>query len=783
MNTTMKQAPTEGLLLCLFLGSGAAALIYEIAWTRQFGLLFGHTAMAASIVLFAFFAGMTLGAVLARRIMERVGGLRAYGIAEVLAAVWVCVMAWLVSSTSVSSAWLNHSVPALQVLFRVIYCVVLMAPATISLGATLPFMAHACRSAGVVEGSRWLAKIYGANTAGAVAGILIATLVLIPRLGVASTQYAAAALAALCGVVAIIYGAGTTNRASAGAPRSSVGVAGLGRRRLMALGGACGFVMLAFQVLVTRMFAIVLSNSVYCFAIVLAAFLLLLSLGAWLASRFAERMTSGFVLVAQVIAGASAIVMAPILFVLVTRLEPVAMEASFGGNFAAIFGLAMLALLAPVTLIGMLFPWLLGQAARSSDGQDVGPLTAVNTAGAACGALAASFVLLPSVGLWTSFAVLACLFLLFGAVLVPGQKSLRHPVTLLVYACIFFAASRGLQTFNGIPVDRTRIFHSESAYGWIDVVRNDGTGSLRLQQNVQYWLGTTSASVMARRQAHIPLLLHAEPKSTLFIGLATGISAGAALDHPEVEEVDVVELIPDVVEAASYFAPWNRDILTSPKAKITVNDGRHYLESTNASYDVIVSDLFVPWHSHTGYLYTTETYAAALARLKKGGVFAQWLPLWQLSEAEFSTIAHTFASVFPHTSVWFAHMHPFWNDVALIGSNEPLALDRAMVERRISGGQLDLEDLSDFLSRYAGDWRYDPATSLNTSDRPIVEFSTALSTWQARKRLIEDQVEPFYRNVVATLPMAGLGLSQEEEAGVRERQLRYLRQGEPMAPP
>src|SRR6059036_2729854 len=83
----MRRKITGGMgpLVGACLLSGAAALAYQILWTRQLGLLLGHTVAAVSTVLATFMAGLALGSALAARGVERVapsGRPRAYALIE-----------------------------------------------------------------------------------------------------------------------------------------------------------------------------------------------------------------------------------------------------------------------------------------------------------------------------------------------------------------------------------------------------------------------------------------------------------------------------------------------------------------------------------------------------------------------------------------------------------------------------------------------------------------------------------------------------------------------------
>ena len=75
-------------VFAIFFLSGAAALIYEISWTRQIGLLFGHTVHAASIVLASYFAGMSFGYWAGAKWSSRIFPLLGYAIAEIVVVAW-----------------------------------------------------------------------------------------------------------------------------------------------------------------------------------------------------------------------------------------------------------------------------------------------------------------------------------------------------------------------------------------------------------------------------------------------------------------------------------------------------------------------------------------------------------------------------------------------------------------------------------------------------------------------------------------------------------------------
>src|SRR5437773_1814380 len=199
-----------------------------------------------------------------------------------------------------------------------------------------------------------------------------------------------------------------------------------------------------------------------------------------------------------------------------------------------------------------------------------------------------------------------------------------------------------------------------------------------------YVLGGSAAATNERRQGLLPLLLHPAPRRAAFIGMATGItaSAGAALG---VDETTVIELVPEVARlAATEFATWNAQLLERPGVRLVVDDGRRYLVTTAERYDVVVGDLFIPWHAGAGSLYAREMFETVAGRLAPGGLFCQWLPLYQLTREEFDVIARTFVAVFPSVTLWRDDFYANRPIVALVGQVAPPTLDLGSLRERIA---------------------------------------------------------------------------------------------------
>jgi spermidine synthase len=244
-------------------------------------------------------------------------------------------------------------------------------------------------------------------------------------------------------------------------------------------------------------------------------------------------------------------------------------------------------------------------------------------------------------------------------------------------------------------------------------------------------LGGTAAATNQRRQGLLPLLLHPEARRVAFVGLATGItaSAGPALG---VQETTAIELVPEVAALARrYFAPWNAGVLERPDVRLVLDDGRRHLAATGDQFDVVVSDLFIPWHASAGNLYAREMYETVARRLTPGGLFCQWLPLYQLTREEFDIIVRTFLAVFPQASLWRGDFYPSAPIVGLVGQLAPQPVDLGRLGERLrnlpewSRDSL-LTSPQGLIMFYAGDLTRTAdlfaKAPLNTDDRPLIEF-------------------------------------------------------------
>ncbi len=800
MTTNKNTTKQTWLVYFLFFWSGAAALIYEISWSRQIGLLFGHTVHASSIVLASYFSGMAIGYWLGARWSRRVSPLVGYGIAEITVAAWAFAIPALIgiSEAETFASWLSSSSFVWQTCIRAIFSFLLLLPATIALGFTLPMMAeyfsknhgndknHDNETAASVR----ISFAYALNTAGALAGVLLATFYLLVFVGVCSSSYIAAAITTSCAMGAFLLQSGdfkTGNREeNLGIRKGPVQASSILRPQLLILSFLSGFGTLALQVLYTRMFSLVFHNSTYTFGIIVAVFLASLAISAGLASGLQTKFNCRKLMGVTAALGGIVTAASIIRFVDMTELD----YFTYGDNFSAYISGAIVlvaVIVAPsIICLGMLLPLVWTDAGSGDNaGRVVGTMTAVNTIAAAFGALFASFFMLPVIGLWPSITLIGFLFFIAGFCLLWNEKW-RAPA--LLSAILFgvvsvFAISSPTESENS----RTRyeeqlIQRWNSAYGWIDLVKHNTSGGFKIRQNLHYRFGKTGNNAREYRQAQIPILLHENPDDVLFMGLGTGLTAGGAVPHPEVENITVVELIPEVVEAARVLAEHNNNVVDHPKVEVHIDDARHQMLASQRQYDVIVSDLFVPWESQSGYLYTVEHYQVAKSRLKENGMFCQWLPLYQVSQTEFELIANSLSSVFPNTTIWWGELSSSFPVIALIGTQSPINFDSSRIETRISQLKQHVDSVDPsiatpelILDLYAGDWKFQVSARLNTDEHPRVEFLTPISH-RNRKLLYGKVLEQYYDHSLSMMAGDSVAVSGSEqyESHNRRRTLQQL---------
>ncbi|MFA9432109.1 fused MFS/spermidine synthase [Egicoccus sp. AB-alg2] len=798
--------PTWGgapLLLLLLFCSGFAALVYQVLWARQLGLLLGSTAQAAALTVAIFFAGLALGGLVwGRRAARQRSPLVGFGRLEVgvaLTALGHFVLLDVYAALYPRLYALVGADPTLDLAAKLLVATVVLLPPSFLMGGTLPLMVqHVVRAPdrlGVL-GSR----LYGVNTAGSATGALAAGFVLPLYLGFDRAYLLAVGIDLTVGVAAIALartarvadevpaapapapprpvGASPEVSVPEGAPVTGTAVGSTAPARfplaVTAVAFVSGFATLAVEIVWTRLFAQVLQNSAYTYALVLATFLAALALGAAVANGLARlrRVSPRTVLAALLVASAVVTATSPWLFHTATDgLAYVGADLGWAGYLAAVAVLAAVVMLGPGTVLGVTLPYLLRAVEGRGDapGALVGRLVAVNTVGSIVGSLAAGFVLLPLVGAWASLVIVAGGYVLLLAALAVRPRIGWRPAAAglaaaAVTGALVVAVPRDFDTLSVRPARTERVLEVREGPQATVAVVETGSGSRAIRVNNYYTLGSSGARHAERDQTLIPLLAHPEADSVFYLGMGTGITAGAALDLP-VERVVVCELLAEVVDAArDHFTRWVNGLFEDERVEVHAEDGRNCLRRSQERYDLVVSDLFTPWKAGTGNLYTREHYATARDRLTPGGAYVQWMPLYQVSDAELGSVARTMGEVFDRVVVWRGDFFAQRSVIALVGHTDdaPLDLDASVAAGRRLAPDASAAELEALVLRlYAGN-----ATSagvfadapVNTDARPVVEYTAPRTHREARvgraEFLVGDARERLYDALLAGAPPA-----------------------------
>ncbi|WP_232820870.1 fused MFS/spermidine synthase [Dyella sp. C11] len=744
-------SPMARWAAALLLGSGAASLVYQLLWIKQLSLVVGVEVYAVTIAVSAFFAGLALGGAWLGRVADRLAHpLRMYAWLEVTIAVLAiaCTVALAHSASLFANLEQHVGVAAWLLPF------VLVGVPAIAMGGTLPVLVRASAGSSVAATG---GRLYAANTAGAIAGVLIAPFLLIPALGVLGAALAAAAVNILLALVAWLL----RRREASLQVAESVDRTATHRlaRLALVLYAVAGGIALGYEVIWSQTVVQFMSTRTFAFAMMLAVYLLGLMLGSVVYARFADRVRDAWLAFGVLIAMAGLVALLQVSFLggwlpAWQGYAASAVTSLTGSRMAAMcarFAVAALAMvLLPTMLLGAAFPAVLRLAAqRDRSGQGVGAAVALNTLGGIAGTSLTGFVLVPAFGLVRSLALLAIAASAVGLIAVFAGSTSRGKARWVVAAmgaCVVLAGVLPPPQKFAQLLSQSRggdlTYYEESRGGTVAVLAQ-GQGDNRFHrlyiQGVSNSGDTLPSQRYMRLQALLPLIIHrSEPRSALVIGFGTGITAGALSQYPGLTTRVVAELLPAVVRAAPQFQgnyAANRD----PGLEIRLRDGRRELLASNQTYDMITLEPPPPSAAGVVNLYSRDFYQLAARRLAPGGILAQWWPIPTQNDEDSRAMVRAFLDVFPHATLWTTELH----EMLLVGSMEPIELDAPEIERRFNqptvakalgdvGVATPAALLATWVSDRAGLETYAGNVPPVTDDHPSIEYAT----WVRRNEIV-----------------------------------------------
>jgi spermidine synthase len=720
-----KTAPAEPSyltpLLLLIAASGCAALIYEIVWFQLLQLVIGASAVSLGLLLAAYMGGLCLGsAALSRAVSARHHPLRVYALLELGIGVFGIIA--LFGVPLVGRIYVAGPTTGLAgLVLRGVIAAVCLLPPTVLMGASLPAIARTVET--TPQGVSRLGFLYSANVAGAVFGCLFAGFYLLRVYDMGVATYTAAAInVAIAGLASVLArymrrdpGAGGTapDRDQVAPKRSPFA------SLIYVASAVSGLTALGAEVVWTRLLSLLLGATVYTFSIILGVFLLGLWAGSSIGSLLVRRAQGvlrrprvALAFCQLLLAGAIAWTAFTIARVLpYWPVDPLlAINPWF--NFDLDFMRCLRAIFPATLLWGASFPLALaGVAAEGEDPARLsGSVYAVNTAGSILGALAFSLLLIPSLGTRNSQALLiwlaaagAAIALVSAALGTP--KQIRAAVAVAGLAATIFVAwglaasvpgvpwqaiaygRRIAPILNGLntPMDTQSepLFVGEGLNASVVITQ-------RGEQRLFYVSGKSEASSapldmrLQRMMGHVPALIHRGPRSVLVVGFGAGVTAGSFVPYPDVQSIVICELEGLIPPASDeYFGKENYHVLHDSRTRIIYDDARHYILTAPNKFDVITTDPIHPWVKGTSTLYSKEYYELVRSHLNRGGVVAQWLPIYESDEETVKTELATFFSVFPNATVWSNYFQGDGYDLVLLGREDSSPINIDALQQRL----------------------------------------------------------------------------------------------------
>lgn len=759
-------------ILSIFFFSGLSSLLYQVVWLKELGYVFGNTVQAAATLIAVFLGGLGLGAaIFARKLLDR-PPLKSYAIIELLIGAIGALSPTifdLLDALYVASWSSVAGSPALLTLFRIGASGLFLLPPTILMGGTLPLLvrwyaARRDQPAGAVS------ALYGSNTLGACAGVALGGFLLIPTIGLLATIGVAAMtnllLAFAAWLVSRHESVGTGSATIPDKVESSRSASWI-----LAAAFLTGFCAIAAEIVWSRILVLHLGSSVYAYSLMLFSFLVGIGLGSAIITRYIDRIDTiralafielslGLILVLQILYFTR---FSDFLYAVAAPLS----SPSYAATLGVLLTVTLIGLLPPTLLMGATFPLLVRRAAElSSDtvSSATGSIYLFNTIGSVAGSLLAGFVLISAIGTQNTLLLIAALTMFVGvAFLLRISGSRRVGWSLMTFALIALIAVAVL-----LPSRAVIYAAYEEDADTLKMLREDvsATVALREIRPGELWLelngvnvAGTAADLIGTQmlQAHLPLLLAGDASRVLHIGFGSGGTAYSVSRHPQVEEIVIAEISPEVLDASSeWLSMVNHGVLADERVRIEINDGRNYVLATPEEFDVILSDSIHPRYAGNGSLYTLEYFQLCREKLADDGVISMWLPFYALTTKNYLEILAAFQAVFPDTTVWYIpdSVNAF---TIVVGKMQPGPIPIGLLESGLSTEALaelktiGIEDATDFMSMLMIDpFGVDALTrsvTPHSDDLPKIEYESGRvinrnASWLANFRVLTDHVSP-----------------------------------------
>jgi len=725
-------------IFLLFIGSGCAALVYEIVWFQLLQMVIGSSAVSLGILLGTFMGGMCLGSLLMPRVISpRQHPMRVYAFLELgIGAFGLLILVVIPLVRGVYTAWAGTG--TIGIILRAFAAGICLLPPTMLMGATLPAISRWVKA--TPEGISWLGFFYGGNIAGGVVGSLLAGFYLLRVHDVLIATFAAAALNAAVALIALVLAQRTSHVAEADAVKTTT--TARGHLTVYVAIALSGLTALGSEVIWTRILSLHFGATVYTFSLILAVFLVGLGIGSTTGAMVARKPEPS----RQALGWCQLLLCAAMAWAAYMNTEslpywPINPSIASSPWYTLQLDLVRCfwVVLPGAILWGASFPIAL--AAVASEEQDAarlaGGVYAANTVGAIVGSLVTSFILVPWIGSSHSEQVLIVVSAISALMLLepaytsapasPGSAKGWNLAGTAMLAAAMVAAGMLARTVHELPgilvaygrYAPTRLNYADIIYTGEGL--NASVAVSQLSNGVLNYhnAGKVQASSepqdmrLQRMLGHLTTLIPPNPRNIVVIGCGAGVTAGAVSIEPMLERETIAEIEPLVPKVVStYFAAHNFDVVRNPKVRIHIDDARNFLQTTSEKFDAVTSDPLDPWVKGAAMLYTKEFFEEVKRHLNPGGAVTLFVQLYESNTAAVKSEIATFLDVFPNGVVWGNTNEGKGYDLVLLGTVDPVRIDVDAVQAKLqrpeyarmaqSLREIGMNSAVDLFSTYAG---------------------------------------------------------------------------------
>ncbi|MEE2787239.1 MAG: hypothetical protein VX589_07860 [Myxococcota bacterium] len=704
--------------------SGAASLVYEVMLARLMDIAFGNNTQTHGLFLAGVLGGLAVGYHVGATVQSRGKTRLKYWLGlEIWLGLWIVlgptVIAFAGDFYQLIAPPPSSNAASVDLLIRGVIAALVIMPGTIALGATLPLVVDAL-SHDLKRLSTRLGWLYGLNCAGAALGSWYAGFVLLPRFGVELTLLMAGGSL----VVLSIMGYGwlrlfmpPTER---GRPPYPVGrrTPMLATPQIMVyvVVGLVGTTLAILGVAWFRYLTLTMGGSVHAFALMLATFIAGVGVGSLVVAvgpvrkEQIPRALQGLVVVAiaSLALPLSFYDHGPYLFHMLTSVIR-RMPANYDEYIQTCAVMSICLMAGPTIALGAVLPIAcrIGIERAEDIGRSVGRFFGVNAIGSLAGALLASFVLLPNLGLQGTLK--SGLVVLGGALVVlgmriPGFQNRLVGIIVIIVACLLPSWQpglllTGLYRHRSTPIENATQLEALADSIKIPFAVDDGLASIAvvdtprgdrtLRVNGKGEAGTARGGATQVMLGQLGVLLHDNPQRVLLAGLGSGIAAGSVLKDDRVQALMVSEPSNAAIKASQFFDDWTGQPLQNPKTTLVRRDVRNLLRvlPDDVQFDVIINQSSHPWQPGSAALYSRDVLRQMARRLAPGGIMVQLLPTFEMSRDTLDRLLWTYGSVFPQTRIF----HAFAYNFVMVSTLTDFAVDFGKLAYRLAGDSVQTE--------------------------------------------------------------------------------------------